>query len=76
MTNKTKALLGNLLGFAIIYFPAKYILTSYIANQGIMRSLLAFGISLVLAPKFYAMSKPTGEKLFMKWIFLKGMKEL
>ncbi|MBN9283018.1 hypothetical protein [Flavobacterium sp.] len=36
----------------------------------------AFVVSTLLAPKFQAVKTNDGEKLFMKWIFIKGIREI
>jgi hypothetical protein len=38
--------------------------------------LTAFVIGTLLAPKFQSVKTKDGEKLFMKWIFMKGIKEI
>jgi hypothetical protein len=37
---------------------------------------VAFVIGTILAPKFQAVNTREGEKLFMKWLFVKGVKEV
>jgi len=37
--------------------------------------LTAFDLGIILAPKFQAATKE-GEKLFMSWLFVKGIKEI
>jgi hypothetical protein len=36
----------------------------------------AFIVGTILAPKFQAIKTQEGEKIFMKWIFIKGIKQL
>jgi hypothetical protein len=36
----------------------------------------AFVVGTILSPKFQAVKTKDGEKLFMSWIFVKGIKEL
>jgi hypothetical protein len=38
--------------------------------------MTAFVIGTILAPKFQAVTTREGEKLFMKWLFVKGVKEV
>jgi hypothetical protein len=38
--------------------------------------ITAFIVSTLLAPKFQAVKTNDGEKLFMKWLFIKGIKEI
>ncbi|WP_428225031.1 hypothetical protein [Flavobacterium sp.] len=76
MSKKTKGLLYNFIGFAIIFFSIRYGLTHFFGLEGLTRSLIAFGIGTLLAPKFQTVNTKEGEKLFMKWIFVKGIKEV
>jgi hypothetical protein len=38
--------------------------------------LTAFIVGTILSPKFKAVKTEDGEKLFMKWIFIKDVKEI
>ncbi len=38
--------------------------------------ITAFVVSTILAPKFQAVKTNDGEKLFMKWLLIKGIKEI
>lgn len=44
--------------------------------QGLWIAATSFVISTLLAPKFQAVKTKEGEKLFMKWIFIKGLREI
>ncbi|KIX20007.1 hypothetical protein SY27_15935 [Flavobacterium sp. 316] len=76
MSKKTKAFFYNFLSFTAIYIPALYILKSITNLEGFVLSITAFVISLVLGPKFQYLKTNDGEKIFMKWIFVKGIKEV
>jgi len=76
MSKKTKAFLYNLLGFAFFFIGALLILQQVLHLQDIILKLIAFVIGTVLAPKFQAVPTQEGEKLFMKWLFVKGVREL
>ena len=76
MTKKTKSFLYNLLSFAAFFLPFQ-VLVSYFTNlKGIWIPSIAFVFATILAPKFQAIPSKDGEKLFMKWIFVKGFKEV
>jgi hypothetical protein len=36
----------------------------------------AFFVGTIVSPKFQAIKSKDGEKLFMKWVFMKGVKEI
>ena len=62
--------------FAILFISARYIVAQYTNLTGFWIPLTAFIIGTLIAPKFQAVKTKDGEKLFMKWIFMKGIKEI
>lgn len=76
MNKKTKSFVYNFIGFAIFFFAARYFVGEYTSLTGIWRPLTAFVVATILAPKFQTVNTNDGEKLFMKWIFVKGLKEI
>lgn len=76
MNKKLKAFIYNLLGFAVFFFAARYVVAAYTDLTGWWIPLTAFVVGTILAPKFQAVNTRDGEKIFMKWIFIKGIKEL
>lgn len=76
MSKKTKALLYNLVCFAIIFVAVRFLLALYTHLSGLWLPLTAFVIGTILAPKFQAVTTKDGEKVFMKWLFIKGIKEV
>ncbi|CCG52609.1 Protein of unknown function [Flavobacterium indicum GPTSA100-9 = DSM 17447] len=76
MSKQTKALLFNFIGFAIIFFPARYLFAEYANFKSWQIPLAAFIVATLLSPKFKAIRTSEGEKLFMSWMFTKGVKEI
>jgi hypothetical protein len=76
MSKKTKSFVYNFIGFAIIFFSVRYLVGAYTQLEGFMIPLTAFVVGTILAPKFQTVITKDGEKLFMKWIFIKGLKEI
>ena len=76
MSKKVKSFLYNFLGFSIFYVPAYLLVMNYSHLQGLWIAGTAFMVSLILAPKFQAIKTQNGEKIFMKWIFTSGVKEV
>lgn len=76
MSKKIKALLYNLLGFAIFFITVQVIVAKFTNLSGIWIPFTAFAVGTILAPKFQAVNTKDGEKLFMSWIFIKGVKEI
>jgi hypothetical protein len=48
----------------------------YTQLTGIWIPMTAFVVGTILSPQFQAVKTKDGEKLFMKWIFMKGIKEI
>ncbi|MBP6557055.1 MAG: hypothetical protein KAX93_02345 [Flavobacterium sp.] len=76
MSKKTKALLYNLICFAFIFVALRFVLDTYTQLSGLWLPITAFVIGTILAPKFQAIKTREGDKIFMKWLFLKGIKEV
>jgi hypothetical protein len=52
----------------------RYILEKYSDLIGLWIPFTAFVVGTLVSPKFQAAKTREGEKLFMKWIFIKGIK--
>jgi hypothetical protein len=76
MTKKTKALIFNMVGFAILFIIFRYALQNFTNLNGIWLPLTSFVISTILAPKFQAIKQNNVESIYMSWIFLKGVKKI
>jgi hypothetical protein len=76
MSKKVKAFLYNLICFAILFIAFRYIIQHYTNLYGFWIPVTAFVVGTLLAPKFQAIQTRDGEKLFMKWIFVNGVKEI
>jgi hypothetical protein len=76
MSKQTKALVYNMLGFLILFIAFRYLVATYAAFRGWQIPVAAFLIATILAPKFQVVKTNDGEKLFMKWLFMKGVKEI
>lgn len=62
--------------FAILFISARYVVANFTDLTGFWIPLTAFIIGTIIAPKFQAAKTKDGEKLFMKWVFMKGIKEI
>jgi len=76
MSKKTKAFIFNLLGFTFFYIISYFLVMTFGVLQGLWIAATSFVISTILAPKFQAVKTNEGEKLFMKWIFFKDLREI
>jgi len=77
MNKKLKAVFYNFLGFAPIFLLVYFLADKY---TGLPNSLwvsgVAFVASTILSPKFQVAKFHGEEKLFVSWLFLKGVKEV
>ncbi|MCZ8227906.1 hypothetical protein [Flavobacterium sp.] len=71
---QVRAFLYQLGCFAILFVGFRYLVGTYTGLTGFWIPLTAFVIGTILSPKFQAVKTKDGEKLFMSWIFLKGVR--
>ena len=76
MSKKTKAFLLQLICFVILFLLFRYVVAHYTNLTGYWIPITAFVVGTILSPQFQAVNTNAGEKLFMKWIFFKGVKEI
>lgn len=76
MNKRTLAFLYNLIGFGIVFIPVRYlVLEQYYIQITLLKPLIAFVIATIIAPKFQAVRTAQGENIYMKWIFMNGVKK-
>ena len=71
-----RAFLYQLSSFAILFISFRYLISEYTNLTGLFIPFTAFVVGTILSPKFQAVKTKDGEKLFMSWLFVKGIKEL
>lgn len=76
MSKKTKSFLYNFIGFAFFYILAYFLIITFTHLTGYWIPITAAVISTILAPKFQVARFQGEEKIFMKWLFVKGIKEV
>ena len=76
MNLKVKAFILQLISFATFFIVIQYLLAKYTGLEGIWISVTAFVMGTILAPQFQSVKTKDGDKLFMKWIFMKEVKEI
>jgi len=74
--NQTKAFFYQLASFAILFIPLRLLLGAFTPITGYWIPVVALIIATVFAPKFQAVKTKDGEKLFIKIVFVKGVKEM
>jgi hypothetical protein len=73
---QVKAFIFQLICFVIFFLSVKYTVLELTTLSGLFPSIIAFVIGTFLAPKFKATKTKDGEKLYMSWIFMKGIREI
>lgn len=73
---QVRAFLYQLGCFAILFISARYLVAMFTGLTGFWIPMTAFIVATLISPKFQAVKTKDGEKLFMKWIFIKGIREI
>lgn len=76
MKPKYQVLIYNFLSFAILFLIFRFGLSLFLTLDSFYLALIAAISASVLAPKFAVLKTETGDKVLLKWIFIKGFKEL
>lgn len=76
MNLKVKAFILQLISFATFFIIIQYLLARFTSLEGLWISITAFVMGTILAPQFQSVKTKDGDKLFMKWIFMKEVKEI
>lgn len=76
MSKKTKAFIFNFLGFAAHFTLAYFLIVKFTGLTGLWIPLTSAVAASLLTPKFQVLTYMGEEKLFMKWLFIKGVKEI
>jgi len=71
-----RAFLYQLGCFAILFILFRFLLERYSGLTGLWVPFVAFAIGTLVSPQFKAIRTKDDEKLFMKWIFFKDVKEI
>lgn len=70
------SVLYNFLCFALLYSVAYFLIISFTQLTGYWIPITSAVVASILAPKFQTVKTASGERLFMKWIFIKDVKEI
>lgn len=76
MKPKHKALLFNFIAFVTLFLIIRLTLGYYILIASVYLAVISAIVATILAPKFGVVKTNDGEKVLMKWIFIKGMREV
>jgi len=73
---QVKALIYQLLCFAALFFLTRYLVAEFTDLDGMWIPVTAFVVGTLLSPKFQAARTKNGDKIFMSWLFVKGIREV
>lgn len=77
MSAKTRAFLFNFLAFGLIFITLRLIINFLFPQMEYLYASVAAGIiSVLISPRFGAFERNGKEIVLMKWIFIKGVKEI
>jgi hypothetical protein len=73
---QTKAFFYQLGSFIAFFIPLRLLLAHFTPLTGYWAPIVSLVIATIFAPKFQAIKTKDGEKLFMKIVFIKEVKEI
>lgn len=77
MALKTKAFLLNFVCFGVIFITIRLGINHFLPElKHLFASLISGLATIVISPRFAAVPTDRGEKLFVKWIFFKGVRKI
>lgn len=76
MKPKFKSFIFNFIGFTVLFIIIRSVMWFLISSDSIFLAIVAAVLASLLSPKFAVAKTQEGEKLFMKWVFIKGVKEV
>ncbi len=76
MKAQTKSSVYMFISFATIFLITRFLLGRFTELSWIWLPIISAGIAVFLAPQFKVVQTKDGEKILMRWIFLKGVKTL
>lgn len=76
MSKKTKVFIAQFLSFAILFIIGRYGFEFITGSASMWLSLGAAVFATIFAPQFKVFDTQEGQKVYMRWIFKKGVKEL
>jgi hypothetical protein len=76
MSVQTKALVFQFLSFAVLFIAFRFLIAAYTGLQGYWIPITAAVVATLISPKFQSVRTKDGEKLFVKWLFVKGVREI
>jgi len=76
MSLRTRAFLYQLACFAVLFVIFRFLIDKFTNLHGFWIPFTAFVIGTLISPKFQVVRTKDGDKMFMKWLFVKGIREV
>ncbi|MCW1953578.1 MAG: hypothetical protein KIH80_005360 [Flavobacteriia bacterium] len=73
---KAKALLFNFIGFAFFFLILRYLSGFIVPDTPLYVVVIAAIVANFISPKFGVIEGESGKKMMMKWVFIKGIREI
>ncbi|MDP4606104.1 MAG: hypothetical protein NWP52_04645 [Flavobacteriaceae bacterium] len=73
---KAKALIFNFLGFTFLFLSFRFLALWLYPTENIFPIVIAAVLANVLAPKFGVVEDKEGKKMMMKWLLIKGIRQI
>ncbi|MCP1994274.1 hypothetical protein [Flavobacterium sp. HSC-61S13] len=74
MSTKVKTFLLQFISFAVLFFLVRVLIVEFTALSGFWIPLTSAVVATILAPQFRNVTTADGDRILMKWIFMKGVK--
>ncbi len=76
MAPKHKALAYNFISFALLFIIFRFFMGYFFPWERFVLAMVAAILASIMAPKFAVVKTDEGERIFVKWVFKKGPREL
>lgn len=76
MSKKTKVFIAQFFCFAVLFIIVRLGVEYFTDLTSIWGSLIGAVVATILAPQFKVFDTQQGQKIYVRWIFIKGIKEL
>lgn len=76
MNKQNKSFVYNLLAFVFFYVLSYILLSNFTGLTGFWVPLASAMITFILTPKFQYARQAGGDKIYVSWLFMKGIKEV
>jgi len=73
---KAKALIFNFIGFTFLFLAFRYLLLWLYPVDNLFPIVFAAILANIVSPKFGVVDDKEGKKLMMKWLLIKGVRQI